>query len=194
MTKVRCEGCGEEAHGYEITHYGSMDEGYRQLCSHCFSAEVAKVCGVDNFDSTRLQPIEISDCAGESHQFHFVTKLLGNMVTLDAFEVQEGNRAGYQFQLIGDPGEDMFAMLGRMVGRMRKALSVKHITDNGHGLQVADMTVRGRIECDYSEGGYPTPSIVVDVREISWESFGRMLGAFEGWQFKLEIIDRSDEP
>jgi hypothetical protein len=30
-------------------------------------------------------------------------------------------------------------------------------------------------------------------REISWEQFGRMLMSFEGWQFKLEIRDRSEE-
>lgn len=79
-----------------------------------------------------------------------------------------------------------------MIVRIRKALSVKHLSDDGRGLQIADMTVRGRIECGYSDG-YPAPSIVVDGREISWESFGRMLGTFEGWQFRLEIIDRSDE-
>lgn len=77
----------------------------------------------------------------------------------------------------------------------RKTLSVKHIKNvgDGHGLQIADMTVRGRIECDYSEGE-PAPSVVVDGQEISWEEFGRMISAYEGWQFKLEIRDRSEEP
>jgi len=194
MTKVHCEGCGEDAPSYEITHYGSMDGIYRQLCSCCFSAEVAKISGIDNFDNTRLQPIRINDCAGESHQFHFVSRLLGNIVTLDAFEVQDGDRAGYQFQIIGDPEEDMFAMLGRMVEKIRKALSVKHIKNagDGHGLQIADMTVRGRIECDLSED-IRMPCVVVDGQEISWEDFGRMISSFEGWQFKLEILDRSEE-
>src|SRR3990170_4763742 len=78
MMKVHCEGCGEDSPSYEITHYGSMDGIYRQFCSCCFSAEVAKVSGIDNFDNTRLQPIRINDCAGEAHQFHFVSRLLGN--------------------------------------------------------------------------------------------------------------------
>ena len=98
------------------------------------------------------------------------------------------------FRSIGDPEEDQFALLGRMVSRIRKTLSVKHITDkgDGHGLQIADMTVHGRIECDLSEGIH-TPCVVVDGQEISWEEFGRMLSSLEGWQFKLEILDRSDE-
>jgi len=36
------------------------------------------------------------------------------------------------------------------------------------------------------------PLMVVDGREITWDDFGRMLMAFEGWQFKLEILDRSE--
>lgn len=100
----------------------------------------------------------------------------------------------YQFQVIGDPEEDMFALLGRMVGRIRKTLSVKHIKDvgDGHGLQIADMVLRGRIECDSSEGEY-APCVVIDGQEISWDEFGRMISAYEGWQFKLEIRDRSDD-
>ncbi len=81
-----------------------------------------------------------------------------------------------------------------MVSRIRKTLSVKHITDkgDGHGLQIADMTVRGRIECDLSEDIH-MPCVVVDGQEISWDEFGRMISSYEGWQFKLEILDRSDE-
>ena len=37
------------------------------------------------------------------------------------------------------------------------------------------------------------PMLVIDGNEISWDQFGRMVMGFEGWQFKLEIKDRSDE-
>jgi len=37
------------------------------------------------------------------------------------------------------------------------------------------------------------PLLIVDGREITWEEFGRMLMSFEGWQFKLEIRDQSEE-
>jgi hypothetical protein len=37
------------------------------------------------------------------------------------------------------------------------------------------------------------PMLVIDGREISWEQFGRMVMGFEGWQFKLEIKDWSEE-
>jgi hypothetical protein len=194
VSQTECEGCGENVPSYDITHSGSIELGYRKLCSRCFSAEVAKHSGVDDFDHARLEPIEIVDCNGEVHQFHFVSRLLGHIVTLDAFELKDGQQSGYEFQIIGDPEEDQFALLGRMVSRIRKTLSVKYITDegDGHGFQIADMKVHGRIGCDTSEDFY-TPCVIIDGKEISWGEFGRMLSSLEGCQFKLEIFDRSDE-
>ena len=192
MQQLHCEGCGEIMASYDVVQYGSMDKGYRTLCTRCVNAEVAKLSGLDDFENIRLEPIGITDCAGETHQFHFRTWLFGGGVALDAFELQEGNPAGYKFQIHGDPEDDLFALLGRMIQKIRRTLSIKHLEDGVMGLQIADQTVRGRIDCDESQVDR-TPLIVVDGREISWEEFGRMLMTFEGWQFKLEIADPSDE-
>jgi hypothetical protein len=190
--QVHCEGCDETTPGYDLIHYGSTEGGYRQLCSRCFNAEVAKLSGVEGFDHVRFEPIGITDCAGVTHEFHFQTRLLGNIVALEAFELRDEIPAGYQFQMVGDPEDDLFTLLGRLIEKIRRALSIKHIADDGNGLQVADQTVRGRIEWDDSEIDH-TPLVVVDGREISWEDFGRMLLTFEGWQFKLEIRDPAEE-
>jgi len=75
---------------------------------------------------------------------------------------------------------------------MRRSLSVKHLVQSEHGLQIADQTVRARIESDQTTDER-MPLLVIDGRDVSWEEFGRMLMTFEGWQFRLEIGDRSDE-
>ena len=82
--------------------------------------------------------------------------------------------------------------LGRMVERLRRILSVRHLTDEGHEPEIAAQMVRGRIDWDDS-AMQRAPLLVIDGREISWDEFGRMLMGFEGWQFKLEIVDRSHE-
>jgi Thiolase, C-terminal domain len=101
--------------------------------------------------------------------------------------------AGYKFQIIGDPEEDLLVLLGRLIEKMRRALSTKHLTDGEHGLQIAEQrVVRGRIEWDDASDGR-VPLLVIDGREIGWDEFGRMLMSFEGWQFKLSIADKSEE-
>ena len=193
MRQIHCETCGEITPGYDLVSYGSVERGYRQLCSRCLNAEVAELSGLEDFENLRFEPIGITDCAGESHQLHFRVRLHGDIVALEAFELREGNPAGYQFQMLGNPENDLFALLGRLIEKIRRALAIKHLTDDGHGLQIADQTVRARIDWDEAEDGH-VPLVVVDGREISWEDFGHMLMTFEGWQFKLEIFDRSDEP
>lgn len=130
--------------------YGGMDSGYRQLCSRCFNAEVAKRCGLDDFENFRFEPIGISDSAGAAHEFHFRTRLLGSMVSLEAFELQDGNPSGYQFQIVGEPKDDLLALLGRLIEKIRRRLSIKYLTGVGHELQIAEQAVRGRIDWDES--------------------------------------------
>jgi len=192
VQKIRCEGCGELTPSHDVTTYGGIDSGHRQLCCRCFNAEVARLNGLKDFEDFRFEPIGLMDCAGETHEFHFRTRLLGHIVVLDAFELRDGSPSGYQCEMVGDPEDDLLGLLGRLVEKLRRMLSVKHLTGEDAEPQIAAQTVRGRIDWDDS-AVERTPLLVIDGREISWDEFGRMLMAFEGWQFKLEIVDRSDE-
>ena len=188
---IRCESCNAEMPVYDFVSYGSIEDGYRELCSQCFNAEVASTRGL-NFENVRFAPIVMMDCAGEAHEFHFRTRLLGSMVAVDAFELERGEPAGYQFQILGDPEDDLLSLLGRLVERMRRSLSITHLEQSEHGLQIAEQTVRARIESDMTQEER-MPLLVIDGRDVTWEEFGRMLMTFEGWQFRLEIGDRSED-
>lgn len=37
------------------------------------------------------------------------------------------------------------------------------------------------------------PQVLVDGRSFTWDELGKMLMAFDGWQFTLEMFDPSDE-
>ena len=178
---------------YDIVNYGSMESGYRHLCSQCFNKEVAESAGLTGFDSARFEPVGLADSAGEVREFHFRTYLFGTGVALDAFELCDGHPSGYHFQIIGDPEEDLLVLLGRLIEKMRRALSTKHLTNGEHGLQISnERVVRGRVEWDDARHG-SVPLLIIDGREISWDEFGHMLMSFEGGQFKLTIADNSEE-
>jgi hypothetical protein len=189
---ICCEACGTAVPAYDVVSYGSIEKGYRELCSRCFNAEVASALGLGRFENVRLHPVAMIDCAGERHEFHFRMRLLGSMMALDAFEVKAGVPRGYQFQILGEPEDEPLSLLARLVERMRRSLSVKHLVPSEHGTQIADQTVCGRIEWDESEDGR-VPLLVIDGQEVSWDAFGRMLMSFEGWQFRVAIRDRSEE-
>ena len=191
--QVHCDSCKQTTPGYDIVNYGSMEQGYRQLCTRCFNAEVAKLGGLEGFENLKLEPVVVADCTGEPHEFHFRTYLFGTAVALDAFELRDGSPAGYQFRIAGDPEGDLLVLLGRLIEKIRRALSIKHLTDGEHGVQIADhQVVQGRIAWDDAQEGR-LPLLNIDGRDISWDEFGRMMMTFEGWHFTLKINDRSEE-
>ena len=159
-------------------------------CSNAASAESSGV----SFEHHDFQPITLVDVAGKAHEFHFTTRLLGDRVALDATEIRGGEPRGLRFQMISlDPEGEPLALLGKLVERMKRTLARKHIERGDLGLQITDdHVVRARIESDI-EHSDRRPVVVIDGQEIDWDEFGRMLMTFEGWQFKMEIYDPSDE-
>jgi hypothetical protein len=193
IPETRCDSCTRITPSYDIINYGSTEDGYRDLCSQCFNKEVAEEDGLTGFENAKFEPVRLSDAAGGAHEFHFRIRLFGPGVALDAFELCDGHPAGYRFQIIGDPEEDQLALLGRLIEKMRRSLSTKHLSKSEYGLQISEKrVVRGRIEWDDAHQG-DVPLLVIDGREIDWEQFGRMLMTFQGWQFKLIIADKSEE-
>ena len=189
---VCCHACGTAVPAYDVVNYGSMEQGYRELCSRCFNTEVASALGLERFENVCLHPIVMTDCAGERREFHFRMRLHGSIAVLDAFELRAGAPGGYQFQILGKPDDEPLSLLGHLIERMRRSLSVRYLVRSEYGTQIADRTVCGRIEWDESEDGR-VPLLVIDGQEVSWDELGRMLMSFEGWQFRVEIRDRSEE-
>ena len=93
--QVRCEACGELTPAHEIISVGGAGRAYRELCGQRFNAEVASLNGLDNFESFRIEPIRLVDCAGKPHEFHFRTHLLGHIVVMDAYALSDGDPSGY---------------------------------------------------------------------------------------------------
>jgi len=187
-----CEECGTAVPTYDMVSYGSIERGHRELCNRCFNAEVASVLGLERFEHVRLQPVVMTDCAGEKHEFHFRIRLLGDVMALDAFELKAGVPCGYQFEILGEPDDEPLPLVGNLIERMRRSLSVRYLVPSEDGARIADQTICGRIEWDESGDGR-VPLLVIDGQDVSWDEFGRMLMSFEGWQFRVAIRDRSEE-
>lgn len=190
---IRCEACGKATPGYDIINYTSIDEVSRQLCNQCYNAEVASMLDLKGYGDFRLDPISITDCTGQRHEFQLRILLRGGLVAVEAFELEDDARAGHQFQILGDVNGDVLALVGRLVERIRRRLALRYLLQDEGCLRIADQTVCGHIQWDEKENARRLPMLVIDGREVPWEDFGRMLMTFEGWQFRMEIVDLSDE-
>ena len=199
MHEMICDACGQMTAQHNIVFYKSESNDYRPLCNRCVNAKVARRAGLETFETLEFQPVVLSDARGENHTFHFRPRLFGTGVAIDAFELQDGDPFGYQFQVIDKPEADLFLLLGKLIEKIRRGISVKYIEETAYGLQIVDSPggknrIQGMIECDLDCPNDRVPRMVIDGREITWTELGHMLMTFEGWQFKLEIFDKADEP
>ena len=193
MQQITCDACRQPTVAHDVVNYGSMEGGFRQLCGRCFNEAAASRLGLQDFEHVRFEPVCMVDACGAKHEFQFRTRLFGPGMAIDAFELRDGCPAGYRFQAIGEAQDDPLELLGRLIGKMRRALARTHIDDTDHGPQVNDrLILRGTVDSDPDQDDR-VPRVVVDGREISWDELGRMVAAFEGWQFKLEFRDQSEE-
>jgi hypothetical protein len=193
MQPITCDACHQPTPAHDVVNYGSMEGGYRRLCGRCFNGAAASRLGLQGFEHVVFEPVRMVDGRGTEHEFWFRTRLFGPGVAIDAFELRDGNPAGYEFQVIGEPDDDPLELLGKLIGKMRRALALTHLEDTDHGPQVNDrLILRGTVDSDPDED-HRVPMVIIDGREISWDELGRMVAAFEGWQFKLEFRDRSEE-
>ncbi len=193
MPPIVCDACHQPAPAHDVVNYGSIEGGYRQLCGRCFNQAAASRLGLQRFEHVGFEPVRMIDARGAEHEFNFRTRLFGTGVAIDAFELRDGNPAGYEFQVIGAPDDDPLALLGKLIGKMRRALALTHLEDTDLGPQVNDrLILRGTIGSD-PDADHEVPMLVIDGRETSWDELGRIVSGFEGWQFKLEFRDRSDE-
>lgn len=194
MTDNTCVRCGAVAPPHDVVRVASPDGAFRLLCSRCFNIEMAHLAEVRAFEHPEFTPVRLHDADGVVREFHFRSLLFGDQLSLEAFELPFGNEdcAGYRFQLLGDPQSDPFKLLGDLVQKMKRALAFRHLVEDAGHLVVAETTVRGRIEWDGDESGR-LPCVVIDGKRVNWSEFGAMLMSFEGWQFRIELLDPSDE-
>ena len=92
-----------------------------------------------------------TDCVGQEHAFIFSIFPVSFGTALHALE--EGKVHGYSFRQF-DPTSHYLA-LGRLRGRIRQALSSRHIEQREPGnFQATHQTLRGRISYDSNEVGF----------------------------------------
>ncbi len=126
--------------------------------------------------------------------FHFRTKLLGVRVIIDATERLNGDKQGYEFSVLGGADEGLLDLFKILFERIKRALQQKHIEPDDitmYRITQKD-TVRGYISSDMN-ADTNNPLLVIDGKEIRWSEFGKVLSNFEGFNFKLEIFDKTEE-
>ncbi|NLK53196.1 MAG: hypothetical protein GX295_12260 [Syntrophomonadaceae bacterium] len=183
-----CNRCGKEIAGQTVILSDPVLSG--TYCTDCHNRVVSKFLGID-FEHVSFEPVQIKDSYGKKHTFYFETELVPTGRSIEAYERLKVDKGGYKFSILGDFDCDPRVLYSQLLQRIRKALKQKHLEKNDwdKSFSLSDI-VRGRIGYDHELDG---PLILIDGKSFSLDDFGRMLMTFEGFQFRLEFIDLTEE-
>lgn len=117
------------------------------------------------------------DCCGKRREFALEVLETDSGYFVRAMEQASGND-GYAFAAHSE--SDPYLALGRLRGKIHKGLATRYLTECDHLPRLGHDVAVGHI----SNGG-----VVLDGRYLSFDEFATILSGYEGWQFKLEIVD-----
>ena len=96
---------------------------------------------------------------------------------------------GYHFKVLGDHKADLRQLLARLRALTANGIARAQLEQSSGRLLMAGDELEGRLVWDDDgDGGMPY-AIVVDGRRLTWEEFGRTLEAFEGWRFRIAMLE-----
>lgn len=184
-----CEVCG--SNGAE--HY----LGEVLLCDRCFNKRVADLTGYPDLPEAP-PPWALTDAEGHRHQFRFriLRGLAGIEVELQELGVPLGE--GYRYAVLGAHDADVAELVAAVRSRADAGIRRRSLEPNPHraGYLLAEDTdvVEGRLVWSEEGNEVGTPyDVIVDGRKLTWEEMGRALEAYEGWRFRIELVDPIDD-
>lgn len=197
MKHEQCSRCSRSVPAYDLSHISSDGKNLGTACGRCWAEMLSEKWGTP-VGAVEIDPISMTDLVGKSHTFHFRFDPAYRVVR--AFELENDVPGGYQFAVRpddDDPEEPVVSLLGRLIARMRRALALPQIQPSSvvyGGYSLVGDSVRGRIDYDPRRDHDPSvPVIVLDGRTFTWEEFGAMLMTFEGWDFRISMLDAGDD-
>lgn len=199
--KVRCGRCGTTVPAHEIItiERGSISPA-EHICNDCNNQSIAGRMGV-NYIPLRKKTLTITDNKGALRQFSLTQVIESTGIGIIAKEVVEvagNNTPGYRFSIHGDFQEKQNDILERLTQKIKKNTSAQYISTRkfaGHSISTVNgFKVAGRLEPSESGGDSNSlPVFVVDGKAYTWEELGRILKRFEGFQFKFDFLEMTED-
>jgi len=191
-TREACTDCGMKAGDGEGVHLLLSETVDRFFCARCAKAALARRSWKSDFEYPEFAPLTMAQGDGRLHRFEFTTHRTETGLEIQMWEADKRG-AGYELEILGDFDADPLELFRSLNARMQRALCRRHLEVRDGSLAIRpEGVVRALIDRD-DESDEDLPVVVIDGRPVTWEAFGRMLLRYEGWQFKLEIYDLSEE-
>jgi len=187
-----CENCKTDDANIYVT---MLDGKSRQLCRECNNKITAEYAGI-NLTLFENGIYEFAGIRGKKHNFKIERIVYPMGIVYEAVEITKDGTPGYRVAVMGHLDSEQQDLFLKLDAKIRKTVSKRYLENRsipyaGNQVVLKEDVAVGRFEYDEHNDGIH--KVVIDGQAFSWDELGRMLSAYEGFQFKLEIYDISDD-
>ena len=180
---------------HEVDIYVTTAQGESMgLCWECNNQLAAKYLGI-TLEPFRNGIYEFAGIRNKNHKFmiHKIIHPVG--IGYQAVEVTGNDTPGFRVEVMDDLDCNQLYLFNKLEAKIKKTIFKRYlktvIAPYGNRQTVLkDDEVVGRLEYDDNNENH---KVVIDGQSFSWDDLGRMLNAYEGFQFKLMIFDMTDD-
>jgi hypothetical protein len=165
-----------------------------ELCDRCFDRRIAAQTGYAELPEPP-PPFTLEGPDGRRHRMRFRLWRAPTGIEVEVEETKVPIGEGYRVAVLGDHDADVDTLIARARAAVAHRVAHQYLepATRRSGWTVKDMEVAGRFACDDDfSTGHPY-KVVVDGRTLTWEEFGDALESFDGWEFRLEVLDRVED-
>ncbi|MEC5423227.1 hypothetical protein QGM71_06890 [Virgibacillus sp. C22-A2] len=170
----------------------TTEDGQQEaLCQDCYNEDLSVELGIP----LEKQPksFTVKDANGAVRHFTVEKTLFPMGISLEAVETIG---YGYKYGVHGELECDQQQLFQKLVSKVKRGVARNYIKEvhMPNGIKVNSMTgdrLVGRIE--YSEETGDVPLLIIDGKPYTWDEIGKILMSNEGFQFRLDIIDMTDD-
>lgn len=183
-----CDQCGRTSKRMFRLDNGDASE---TLCLRCHNNRWTELIGTDDFNDY-VKDLYMEDVDGNQRHFKIDKIVFPMGIEWCAEEIKEDDTPGYRFSVRCEFEDDPKRVLQKLYQKIAKGLSVKYVEEGEYfGLcRMTEDELAGYIVWDEETGGM-LPRLVIDGKEYSWAEVGRMLMTYEGFDFRLKILERT---
>ncbi len=131
--------------------------------------------------------------SGKKHKFNIYRNVSPCGIGYEANEVTEDGSPGFTVAVMDGVDCDQQGLFEILKAKIKRTIFNRYLETSPSpygGKTLKSSKVVGRFE--YNEDD-EVPQLVIDGKVFSWDEFGKMLNSYEGFQFRLEIMDITDD-
>jgi len=188
-----CEHCQQKG----ITHHLTLLDGRElKLCSDCFNQEMASSLGLE-LEPFEQREIAFKNTKGKQFKFLVSRLVLPMMICYEAEEFRRDRQPGRKISQMAQLPCDEKQLWQEFCAKVKRYLDKDYLKKEkdfygGLRLQLARDEAAGYlIWSDDNQGSIH--DVVIDGKKFTWDELGRMLSPYEGFQFQLKILDRTED-